>query len=269
MNSESETVNPMRFAQRRTVADPARVLILGGTSEALQIAAHLAARSDVMVISSLAGRVNQPRLPVGKVRIGGFGGVDGLASYLKQENIAVVIDATHPFASRISRNAEIACQSAGVPLIPMERPPWQPGERDRWVTVPDLQAAAALVNNQASRVFLSIGRQELGAFSGCSSAWFLVRAIERPDELPPKSKLILNRGPFHLEAEIQMLREESINLLVSKNSGGNATYPKIQAASELGIPVVMVDRPAKYTVPAAATPADVLLKLEELLGYPI
>lgn len=265
MNSASETINQMQSAARRTVAHPARVLILGGTSEALQIATDLVARSDVTVISSLAGRVNQPRLPAGMVRIGGFGGVDGLASYLMKENIGIVIDATHPFASRISRNAALACQSAGVPLIPMERPPWKPGERDRWLTVPDLEAAAAMVNNQASRVFLSIGRQELGAFSGCHNASFLVRAIDTPNELPPKSKLLLDRGPFHLEAELQMLREESINLLVSKNSGGQATYPKIQAASELGIPVVMVDRPAKYTIPTVASPADVLLKLAELL----
>ncbi|HET9088654.1 MAG TPA: cobalt-precorrin-6A reductase [Acidobacteriaceae bacterium] len=265
MDSESGTASKLHPGRSRTAAGPTRILLLGGTGEAVEIATVLAAVSDVVVISSMAGRVSQPRLPVGGVRVGGFGGVAGLTSYLVEEHIGVVIDATHPFASRMSRNAELACQDAGVPLIPMERPPWKPGERDRWLTVPDFEAASALVNNHASRVFLSIGRQELGAFSGCYKAWFLVRAIERPDELPPNSKLLLDRGPFHLEDELQMLRQESINLLVSKNSGGQATYPKIQAASELGIPVVMVDRPAKHTVPTVASPADVLLKLAELL----
>jgi precorrin-6A/cobalt-precorrin-6A reductase len=243
-----------------------RVLILGGTSEASELATHLVARSDVTVISSLAGRVSQPRLPAGIVRVGGFGGVAGLISYLVDEKIGVVIDATHPFASKISGNAELACNSLSLPLIALERPPWEPNEHDNWCTVPDAQAAASMVNYQRNRVFLSIGRQELGAFSNCEDAWFLVRAIDAPSEtLPANSKLILKRGPFHLNDELQMLRTESISLIVSKNSGGTATYSKIEAARALRIPVVMIDRPRKHNVPTVSQPDDVLQKLAQLL----
>jgi precorrin-6A/cobalt-precorrin-6A reductase len=243
-----------------------RVLILGGTSEASELATHLAARSDVTVISSLAGRVSHPRLPAGIVRVGGFGGVAGLVSYLLDENIRVVIDATHPFASKISGNAELACNTLSLPLIALERPPWEPNEHDCWCTVPDAQAAASIVNHQRNRVFLSIGRQEFGAFSNCEDAWFLVRAIDAPSEtLPTNSKLILKRGPFHLNDELQMLRSESISLIVSKNSGGTATYAKIEAARVLRIPVVMIDRPRKHSVPTVPQPDDVLQKLAQLL----
>jgi precorrin-6A/cobalt-precorrin-6A reductase len=243
-----------------------RVLILGGTREASALATQLAARADLTVISSFAGRVRQPLLPAGIVRVGGFGGVDGLISYLVDENIEVVIDATHPFASKISGNAELACNALGVPLIALERPPWEPKEHDCWCAVPDVQTAASMVNHKCNRVFLSIGRQELGAFSNCEDAWFLVRAIDEPNEkLPANSKLILQRGPFHLNDELQMLRSESIGLIVSKNSGGTATYSKIQAARALRIPVVMIDRPRKHKIPTVARPDDVLLRLAEFV----
>ncbi|MHB1699402.1 MAG: cobalt-precorrin-6A reductase [Acidobacteriaceae bacterium] len=256
----------MQSAATSTRTRAPRVLILGGTTEASELATHLAARSDVTVISSLAGRVSQPRLPVGMVRLGGFGGVAGLISYLVDENIGVVVDATHPYASKISGNAELACNALSLPLIALERPAWEPNEHDCWCAVPDAQAAASMVNHQRNRVFLSIGRQELGAFSDCEDAWFLVRAIDAPSEtLPAKSKLILKRGPFHLNDELRMLRSESISIIVSKNSGGTATYPKIEAARTLGIPVVMIDRPRKHHVPTVPRPDDVLQKLAQLL----
>jgi precorrin-6A/cobalt-precorrin-6A reductase len=262
----ADKVIEMQSVTTPTRTHAARVLILGGTSEASEIATHLAARSDVTVISSLAGRVSQPRLPAGVVRVGGFGGIAGLISYLVDEKIGVVIDATHPFASKISGNAELACNTLSLPLIALERPPWEPNEHDSWCTVPDAQAAASMVNHQRNRVFLSIGRQELGAFSNCEDAWFLVRAIDAPSEtLPAKSKLILKRGPFHLNDELQMLRSESISLIVSKNSGGPATYSKIEAARTLSIPVVMIDRPRKHNVPTVPQPDDVLQKLAQLL----
>jgi precorrin-6A/cobalt-precorrin-6A reductase len=262
----ADKVIEMQSVTTPTRTHAPRVLILGGTSEAWEIATHLAARSDVTVISSLAGRVSQPRLPAGIVRVGGFGGVTGLISYLIDEKIGVVIDATHPFASKISSNAELACNTISLPLIALERPPWEPNEHDSWCTVPDAQAAASMVNHQRYRVFLSIGRQELGAFSNCEDAWFLVRAIDAPSEtLPAKSKLILKRGPFHLNDELQMLRSESISLIVSKNSGGPATYSKIEAARTLRIPVVMIDRPRKHNVPTVPQPDDVLQKLAQLL----
>jgi precorrin-6A/cobalt-precorrin-6A reductase len=244
---------------------PPRILILGGTSEASELAAFLSPRTDLSVISSLAGRVSQPALPAGIVRVGGFGGVAGLISYLVHENIAAVIDATHPYASQISRNAELACACLNLPLIAYERPPWKPEEGDCWLPVRDVEAAALLVNQRGSRVFLSIGRQGLGAFSGCKDAWFLMRAIDAPEErLPANSKLILARGPFHFEDEMRMLRSEAINLIVSKNSGGPATYSKIEAGRTLGIPIVMLDRPRKHTAPTVARGDDVLLRLAEL-----
>lgn len=244
-----------------------RVLILGGTSEAWELARNLAAREDLTVISSLAGRVSQPRLPAGIVRVGGFGGVTGLTSYLLEQNIKVVIDATHPYASKISGNAELACETSGVPLIALERPPWEPKEHDCWCAVPDVQAAASMVNHERNRVFLSIGRQELGAFSNCKEAWFLVRAIDQPHlRMLAHSKLILKRGPFHFEDELRMLRSEFINLIVSKNSGGTATYPKVAAARALNIPIVMIDRPQKHNLPTMSRPQDVLQKLTECLN---
>jgi precorrin-6A/cobalt-precorrin-6A reductase len=263
---DADKVIEMQTVTTPTPTHAPRVLILGGTSEASELATHLAARSDVTVISSLAGRVSQPRLPAGIVRVGGFGGVAGLISYLVDKKIGVVIDATHPFASKISGNAELACNALSLPLIALERPPWEPNEHDSWCTVPDAQTAASMVNYQRNRVFLSIGRQELGAFSNCEDAWFLVRAIDAPSEtLPAKSKLILKRGPFHLNDELQMLRSESISLIVSKNSGGPATYSKIEAARTLRIPVVMIDRPRKHNLPTLARPDDVLQKLAKFL----
>lgn len=260
-----------RVSEMGSVTKPSRralprVLILGGTGEASELATHLAARADLTVISSLAGRVSQPSLPTGIVRVGGFGGLAGLIAYLKDEHIALVIDATHPFAAKISGNAELACKTLHLPLIALERPPWEPKEHDSWYPVPDVQAAATMVNKKNNRVFLSIGRQELGAFSNCEDAWFLVRAIDEPNvKLPVNSKLILKRGPFRLNDELQMLHSESINLMVSKNSGGAATYSKIQAARAIRIAIVMIDRPKKHNTPTVARTDDVLRKLEELL----
>jgi precorrin-6A/cobalt-precorrin-6A reductase len=263
---DAHKVIKMQFAETKTRTHAPRVLILGGTTEASELAAHLAPRSDVTVISSLAGRVSQPRLPAGIVREGGFGGVAGLISYLVAEDIRVVIDATHPFASKISGNAELACNTLGLPLIALDRPAWEPIEHDCWHRVSDTHAAASMVNHQRNRVFLSIGRQELGAFSNCEDAWFLVRAIDAPTEmLPANSKLILKRGPFLLNDELQMLRSESISVIVSKNSGGTASYAKIEAARTLRIPIVMIDRPRKHNVPTVPQPNDVLHKLAQLL----
>jgi precorrin-6A/cobalt-precorrin-6A reductase len=263
---DSDKVIEMQSVTNPTRSHSPRILILGGISEASELATQLAARADLTVISSFAGRVRRPKLPAGIVRVGGFGGVTGLISYLVDENIGVVIDATHPFASKISGNAELACKTLSVPLIALERPPWEPKEHDCWCAVPDVQAAASMVNHKRNRVFLSIGRQELGAFSNCEDAWFLVRAIDAPSEtLPANSKLILKRGPFHLNDELQMLCSESISLIVSKNSGGTATYSKIEAARALRIPVVMIDRPRKHHLPTLARPDDVLQKLAELL----
>jgi precorrin-6A/cobalt-precorrin-6A reductase len=245
---------------------PLRVLLLGGTSEASEIARRLADDDGLRVLSSLAGRVNQPRIPAGPVRIGGFGGVDGLTAFLKEGKIRAVIDATHPFASRISANAETACKQLGVPLIAFARAPWAKHEADHWHAVPDTERAAAYIAKTASRVFLAIGRQQLDAFASCNNAWFLIRAIDPPDvSLPANTKLLLERGPFLLEDELGLLRDHAIDCVVSKNSGGPATYAKIEAARLLRIPVVMVDRPPrKHTVATVDSINGVLSNLSRL-----
>ncbi len=254
---------PRPSAQRRTGV--LRVLLLGGTTEAVELARMLSKRVDVAVVSSLAGRVSHPRLPEGIVRVGGFGGDAGLAAYLRDEAIDVVVDATHPYAARISQNAALACGSSAVPLIAFERQRWEMQAADRWHLVPDMRAAASMVDREGSRVFLTIGRQELGAFCGCEKAWFLVRAIDAPTScMPPRMSLILNRGPYALEDELRLLRDFSINLVVTKNSGGAATRAKIEAARILRIPVVMIACPAKHTGITFTTISEVIDQVTQL-----
>jgi len=193
--------------------------------------------------------------------------VVGLTAYLAEEQINAVIDATHPFAAKISRNVEAACAHLQLPLIVFARPPWVPQQGDHWHDVPDIESAAAFVGSRNGRVFLAIGRQELAAFSRCRDAWFLIRAIDPPHEpLPPHAKIILERGPFDLPHELQLLRDHAIDYIVSKNSGGPATYAKIEAARTAGIPVVMIHRPLKHSVPTVERIEDVLSALNRLIS---
>ena len=236
-----------------------RVLILGGTGDAAALAQALAADERVSITSSLAGRVARPALPIGKVRVGGFGGAAGLAAYLRAERIDAVIDATHPFAARISANAADACTRTGLPLIALERAAWAPLAADRWHAVNDASAAAQLAPALGRRIFLTTGRQDLAAFAACGTCWFLIRTIDPPHgPLPPASELIIGRGPFRLADEIALMRAYGIDLVVSKNSGGSATYAKIEAARALGIPIVMIERPARPPVHGVASIAAVV-----------
>ena len=219
-----------------------RVLVLGGTSEARRLAARLDPDPAVEVISSLAGRVREPVLPVGQVRIGGFGGVDGLTQWLRDNGIDAVVDATHPFAARITANAAAATARTGLPLLVLRREEWSAGAGDRWHIVPDLASAADTVPRLGERVFLTIGRQGVDAFADCPG-WFLIRAIDPPEvPMPPRSELLLARGPFTVDDEIALMRDRGIDVLVTKNSGGALTAAKLAAARELAIPVVMVAR---------------------------
>ncbi|GAA3966835.1 cobalt-precorrin-6A reductase [Gordonia caeni] len=221
----------------------ARVLLLGGTGEARALAAVLTGE-QIPVISSLAGRVRNPRLPVGEVRVGGFGGVDGLADWLRDNEIRAVVDATHPFAAQITANAHAACTRTGVPLLRLARPAWQPGPDDRWFSVPDIGAAATAVAERGGRVFLTTGRQDAGAFAGISDAWFLIRVVDPPaGPLPPHRGILSSRGPYDLDGERALLAEHRIDVLVTKNSGGELTRAKLAAAADAGIDVVMVQRP--------------------------
>jgi precorrin-6A/cobalt-precorrin-6A reductase len=219
-----------------------RILILGGTGEARELAAQLAA-AGTDVISSLAGRVSAPRLPAGQIRIGGFGGADGLADYLKAEGITRVIDATHPFAATITANAATAATATGVPLLVLRRPAWDADPS--WDTVPDIQAAAAAVGTwHGDTVFLTTGRRDLAVFAPDDRHRFLVRTVDPPDgAVPPRMTLILDRGPYTVESETRLMREHGIGLLVTKNSGGPMTEAKLHAARDLAIEVVMVERP--------------------------
>ena len=223
---------------------PRRVLILGGTSEARALAGLLPHHA---VITSLAGRTSAPLLPPGEVRTGGFGGADGLATYLRARRIDVLVDATHPFAARISHNAAAAAATTGVALVVLRRPGWTAGPGDDWHRVPDLTAAAALLPHLGHRAFLTTGRQGIGAFAAVD-AWFLARSVEPPEPpMPGRLEVLLDRGPFALDGERRLLAEHRIDVLVTKDSGGPDA--KLVAARERGVPVVMVDRPP---VPAAA-----------------
>ncbi|MEG3842516.1 cobalt-precorrin-6A reductase [Microcoleus sp. herbarium14] len=223
-----------------------RLLILGGTGDAAELAARASQIADIEVVSSLAGRTQQPFTPkTGTVRIGGFGGAAGLAQFLLDRPIDLSIDATHPFAARISFNAAAAAAECNVPHLMLVRPAWEMVEGDRWIEVASHSEAAMALSGQSQRVFLTIGRQELAAFAGLDAIWCLMRAIDPPalNTPIPNGKLLLDRGPFNLENERKLLLEYHIDTVVSKNSGGDATYAKIIAAREMGIPVVMVQRP--------------------------
>lgn len=241
------------------------VLILGGTSEAYRLAETLhgsgdGAGSGRRVISSLAGRTAQPRLPAGEYRIGGFGGVDGLVAYLRGEGVGAVVDATHPFAGQMRWHAASACAAAGVPLLRLERPAWQAGPGDRWSEVDDWPAAVAQLASAvppARRVLLALGRQELAPFAALDGVHFLIRSVDPPEPMPPfaSAELLLARGPFTLADERELLVRHAIDTIVCKNSGGDATDAKLAAARELGVRVLMRRRPPQPDSPTVATVA--------------
>jgi precorrin-6A/cobalt-precorrin-6A reductase len=227
-----------------------RLLILGGTAEANALAAAIAGRAGIEAILSLAGRTQHPAPSPIPTRIGGFGGVQGLRAYLEAARIDAVVDATHPFAAQMSRHAAEACATAKLPLLIFTRPPWQRVSGDRWIEVATMAEAAQALGPVPRNVFLTQGRQQLGAFAAAPHHRYLIRAIEPPEGIDalPRHRLILARGPFHIADEEALMREENIECLVSKNSGGAATYAKIEAARNLALPIVMVQRPAKPDV---------------------
>lgn len=220
-----------------------RVLVLGGTGEARALAAKLQEVPGVQVTSSLAGRLTDVRLPTGDVRVGGFGGAAGLAEWMRTTD--AVIDATHPFAARITANAGGAARKTGTPLLVLRRPAWERTPADDWRDVADLDAAAEALADLGERVFLTIGRRGVAAFGGLDRHWFLVRCIEPPSPpTPRRHELLLDRGPFTVAGELDLIRQHAIDVVVTKNSGGAMTAAKLEAAREIGLPVVMVRRPA-------------------------
>lgn len=222
-----------------------RVLILGGTGEANRLAAAV---SDCAydAVYSYAGRTAIPAPQPLPTRTGGFGGADGLAEFLRDGNFTHVVDATHPFAAEMSRHAVAACDATGIPLMALERAPWQRQAGDTWNEVPNLEAAATALPEQPAHVFLAIGRQHLKAFAAKPQHTYTLRFVDHPDgDLPfPQTHIIVDRGPFTLTDELELLRSRSIDVVVARNSGGDGAFAKIEAARNLGLPVVMIGRPA-------------------------
>lgn len=225
------------------------ILILGGTGDARNLAAKLAIDGVTRVTLSLAGRTKTPLDQSVTTRTGGFGGADGLMRFIAEAKVDLLVDATHPFAAQISRNAWAAAQVAGTPMVALDRPPWTRMEGDNWTEVDDMQAAADALGAEPKRVFLTIGRQELAPFARHPQHLYLVRSIEPAHVTLPNATTLLDRGPFDEAAEEALMRAHAVDLLVTKNSGGAATYGKIAAARRLGLPVIMVRRPAPSGAP--------------------
>lgn len=220
------------------------ILILGGTAEAQAIAAALVAEGR-RVLTSLAGRVKSPKAIPGEVRIGGFGGPAGLETFLRTAGVAAVVDATHPFAAQISRNARLACDAAEVPRVQVRRAPWPRHPQDIWIEIETVAEAAARLPGIGRRAFLTVGVGELEPFRALAEIWRLVRVVDPPAQplLEGPHLTLAARGPFAEADERALLQAHAIDVLVTKHAGGRATYGKIKAARELGIPVLMVKRP--------------------------
>jgi precorrin-6A/cobalt-precorrin-6A reductase len=226
-----------------------RILILGGTTEASALARLIAGDPRFNAILSLAGRTTAPARQPLPMRVGGFGGVDGLTRRLGVDAITAVVDATHPYAVRISGNAVAACARLNLPIMTIVRPAWTQLSGDQWTEVDSAEGAAGLLATDVKprRVFLSLGRLELNAFASATQHDYLARLIEPPSGmiLPPRIRFIFERGPFDKSAEARLLEAQRIEMIVSKNSGGAATYAKIEAARDAGLPVILIRRPDK------------------------
>lgn len=243
-----------------------RILILGGTSDARELASRLDADERFFPVTSLAGLTSEPEPLDGETRVGGFGGAAGLRRFIEDHAIAAVVDASHPFAAQISANAATACEEAGVPCLRLERPPWHAQKGDDWTVVPDVRAAAFTIPPEA-RAFVTVGRQEIGHFFSRDDIFVLARMIERPDiDVPAWAELMLARPPFTLEQEKTFMVARNIGVLVTKNSGGDATYAKVAAARELGLPVLMVARPEKVQVRLAENVDEVVGMIKEVFN---
>ncbi len=237
-----------------------RLLILGGTTEANALARQVVGWAELEPILSLAGRTQNPAESPIPFRTGGFGGVDGLKAYLTDNKIDVVVDATHPFAAQMSAHAADACRDLNLPLALFTRAAWRPVPGDRWFSVSDMSEAASALGIKARRVFLTVGGLQLAAFAAAPQHHYLVRTIDPPQAAAALSdhKLILARGPFSAEDEVALMRGARIEVLVTKNSGGKATAAKLAAARQLGIDVIMVERPKPEEVLAFEKLDDVM-----------
>jgi len=244
-----------------------RILILGGTVEARELAERLEGDTRFSPLTSLAGVTLKPSRIAGEIRTGGFGGVVGLADFLREERIALMVDATHPFAAQISANAAQAGAGTGtgIPCLRLERVPWEERPGDNWVHVSDIEAAAGAIPSSA-RALVTVGRQEVALFFARQDVYVLARMIEPPDtKVPDNAEIILARPPFSLDEERALLEEKHVSVLVSKNSGGAATYAKIEAAREMELPVIMIARPGKPEAVTVSSVGEMMALIEKTL----
>ena len=244
------------------------ILILGGTTEARQLAQLLAPRTDIAVTLSLAGRTVSPLAQAVPVRRGGFGGITGLAQYLRDQGIYALIDATHPYAATMSAHAVSAARQTNTPLIALRRPPWRPVAGDRWTEVVDAGDAVRALGIAPRRVFLALGRQEIAPFVSAPQHRYLIRSVDpvQPPLAVPHARYIEERGPFGEAEERALLAEHAVEAVVAKNSGGQATYGKIAAARALGIPVLLIRRPADPGGRSVSEVSEAIAWLDHVLG---
>lgn len=237
-----------------------RILLLGGTSEASHLARTLA-QAGADAIFSYAGRTDKPVAQPLPTRVGGFGGVVGLAAFLRDKAITHVIDATHPFAAMMSANAVAACAETGVALAALERPPWQAAPEDHFILVEDIAGAVAALPETPARIFLAIGKQHLAPFAARPQHHYLLRLVDPPAALPlPKAEAVIARGPFDLAGDLALLKTHAITHIVAKNAGGSGARAKIDAARALGLPVILIDRPA-------LPPRRIFASVEAVMGW--
>jgi precorrin-6A/cobalt-precorrin-6A reductase len=246
-----------------------RVLILGGTTEARRLAERLVGRVDLAVTVSLAGRTTAPAAQAAPARIGGFGGVEGLARYLTNERVDALIDATHPYAAIISANAAAAAATMRVPLLALRRAPWTPQPGDRWIEVADTAAAVEALGEASRQVFLALGKSEIGIFAQAPQHHYLVRSVDPVDPplAVPHASYVTGRGPFSEADDRTLLVTHAIDVVVARNSGGAATYGKMAAARALGVPVVLLRRPSLPEVPTVGTVEDAVAWLDHASAF--
>lgn len=254
----------------RPASRPKHILIVGGTGDANRIAEDLMHEfgRDIRLQLSLAGRTSAPSLPDGvPVRIGGFGGPEGILSYVKSEQIDLVIDATHPYATEISHNIAQACHAVAMPCIQFHRPAWEKTEKDNWISVKSIEEAARILPDVGTRALIASGAKNLHAFEGLEKTWLLVRTVDAPrDPFDLEyGEWLFARGPFSVEGETELLERYEIDVIVSKNSGGDATFAKIEAARNLGIPVIMIERPGGEPVIQAPSRSEIIKRVHEIL----
>lgn len=246
------------------------LLLLGGTADARRLAGRLAGCPGLEVLLSLAGRTESPAEQPVPVRVGGFGGAEGLADFLRREGIGAVVDATHPYAARISANAAEACAATGVPLLALRRPPWQAQAGDRWREVEGVDGAIAALGTAPRRVFLALGRNEVRAFEAAPQHAYVVRSVDPvvPPLAVPQADYVVARGPFEAAGDRALLASHGIEVIVAKNSGGPATYAKMAAARTLGIEVLLLHRPPLPEVPAVDEIGAAVAWVEARLAHP-